>query len=70
MNGPLFFEVYRDGDGRYRWRVRYGERILAESSEAYEDKKKCTAVLKFVWSRAACAPLVDATRGLDPPGVD
>jgi uncharacterized protein YegP (UPF0339 family) len=65
MDGSLFFEIYRDG-GRYRWRLRYGERILAESSEAYEDKKKCTAVLNFVRSQAELAPI----RGLDPPRVD
>ena len=61
MNGPLFFEVYRDGDGRYRWRLRYGGQILAESAEAYNDKKTCTALLQIVRDRSAGRPIVDTT---------
>jgi uncharacterized protein YegP (UPF0339 family) len=41
MDGSLFFEIYRDV-GRYRWRLRYGAQILAESAEAYNDKKWAT----------------------------
>jgi uncharacterized protein YegP (UPF0339 family) len=60
MNGDLFFEVYRNGDGRYRWRLRYGERIVAES-EAYKEKRHCTAELKFIRSQAARIPIKDTT---------
>ena len=64
MDGALFFEVYRGGDGRYRWRLRYGAQILAESSEGYNDKKTCMALLEIVRGRSVGKPIVDTTEGL------
>jgi uncharacterized protein YegP (UPF0339 family) len=61
MDGSLFFEVYRDGEGRYRWRLRYGGQILAESAEAYNDKRTCTTLLGIVRDRCAGRPMVDTT---------
>jgi uncharacterized protein YegP (UPF0339 family) len=61
MDGTLFFEVYRDTAGRYRWRLRYGAQILAESAEAYNDKRTCTTLLGIVRDRSAGRPIVDTT---------
>jgi uncharacterized protein YegP (UPF0339 family) len=61
MDGTLFFEVYRDGTGRYRWRLRYGGQILAESAEGYNDKETCTALLAIVRDQSAGRPIVDTT---------
>ena len=61
MDGTLFFEVYRDGEGRYRWRLRYGAQILAESAEAYNDKEACKALLEIVRDQSAGKPIVDTT---------
>ena len=61
MDGTLFFEVYRDGEGRYRWRLRYGAQILAEPAAAYNDKETCTALLGIVRDRSAGRPIVDTT---------
>jgi uncharacterized protein YegP (UPF0339 family) len=61
MDGTLFFEVYRDGAGRYRWRPRYGGQILAGSAEGYDDKETCTTQLGIVRDQSAGKPIVDTT---------
>ena len=47
MGWSFFYEVYRGGDGRYRWRLKYGAKTLKESDGAYENKKHLTTLLGF-----------------------
>jgi uncharacterized protein YegP (UPF0339 family) len=48
-------EVYRDAQGKFRWRMERGGRIVAESGEGYSRRSGATYALNSLvdWLRKA-----------------
>jgi uncharacterized protein YegP (UPF0339 family) len=38
-------EVYKDGNGDFRWRIKRAGRIVADSAEGYKRRTTCKRVL-------------------------
>ncbi|HYC92333.1 MAG TPA: DUF1508 domain-containing protein [Thermoanaerobaculia bacterium] len=53
------YEIYRDREGRIRWRLRRANgEIVAESAESYADRKACEEDLRWIRANAATASIV------------
>lgn len=50
-------EVYRDSAGEWRWRLRYGGDIIADSSEGYTRRRDCLRALRGLAARMLAASL-------------
>jgi uncharacterized protein len=55
------FEVYKDGKGEYRWRLRTGNgQVIATGGEGYSSKANALGGVKAVQRDAPVAQVVDA----------
>jgi uncharacterized protein len=55
------FEVYKDGNGEYRWRLRTGNgQVIATGGEGYSSKANALGGVKAVRRDAPVAQVVDA----------
>ena len=60
--GTPEFEVYVGGDDDYRWRLQSGNnKVIAASSEGYEEKDDCLHAIDLVKRHASNAPVKDET---------
>ncbi len=56
------FEVYRDGKGEWRWRLKAANgKVIADSAEGYKDRADCPRGIALVRAEAPTARLLDAT---------
>jgi len=54
------FQIFKDGKGEYRWRLRAGNNeIIATSGEGYKAKASCEHGIELVKRDAAGAPVQD-----------
>jgi hypothetical protein len=52
------FELYRDREGKYRWRLRHDNgNVLADSGEGYSTKQKAKQGIESVKTNAPEAPI-------------
>ena len=52
------FELYRDRDGEYRWRLRHSNgNIIADSGEGYSSKANAVNGIESVKENAPAAPI-------------
>lgn len=57
----MYYELYKDVVGQYRWRLRSANhRIIANSGEGYHNKSDCRDAIRLVKSSAS-APVHDNT---------
>ena len=57
----LRFEIYREANGDWRWRLRHQNgNVIADSSEGYRRREDCERGIAIV-KEAAAAPIVDMT---------
>jgi len=59
MLPPKRFEVYKDGDSKWRWRLISKAQIRTESSQGYVSKQGCLNALKVVKALMQDADLVE-----------
>ena len=58
------FELYRDGAGHWRWRLRVQNgNVVADSGEGYARREDCEHAITLVQASAQ-APVVDMTTKL------
>lgn len=55
------FEVYQDGTGRYRFRLKAGNGQVIATGEGYTTKKACLNGITSIRKNAPDAELVDQT---------
>jgi len=56
----MFFELYRDKKGEYRWRLKaHNLKIIATSGEGYHNKKDCRDELEQIKKHAAEAKVIE-----------
>jgi uncharacterized protein YegP (UPF0339 family) len=55
------FELYKDGQGKYRFRLKAGNGEIIAAGEAYESKTSALGGIDSVRRNAANAALVDQT---------
>lgn len=55
------FEVYEDGSGQYRWRLKAGNGEIVATGEAYTTKSAAVKGTESVQRAAAEATVVDLT---------
>jgi uncharacterized protein YegP (UPF0339 family) len=55
------FELYKDGSGKFRFRLKAGNGEVIASSEAYESKASASNGIESVRKNAADATLDDQT---------
>ncbi len=56
------FQVYKDGQGEYRWRLRAdNHEVIADSAEGYSRKESCEHGLELVKKLAPDAEVEDQT---------
>jgi len=54
----MYFLVYKDISGYWRWRLcGIGDRIVAESGEAYYSKLDCMNMIRHLQNNALNAPI-------------
>lgn len=53
------FECFKDGKGKYRFRLKAGNGQIIATSEGYESKDSCIKGIDSVRSNAPTAPIVD-----------
>jgi len=57
---PARFEVYKDGKGEYRWRLRAGNgQVIATGGEGYSTKANAHGGIKAVQRDAPSAAIED-----------
>jgi uncharacterized protein YegP (UPF0339 family) len=58
------FQVYKDIQGEYRWRLRAGNnRIIADSGEGYRSKADCLHGIELVKRDGPDAPVQEVEGG-------
>lgn len=55
------FEIYRDNQGQYRFRLKSGNGQVIASGQGYGTKKACLSGIESIRRNAASAELVDQT---------
>ncbi len=56
----LQFEVYKDGRGKFRWRLKSANgRVMATSGEGYESKASCRGAIAVIQRDAAAATIIE-----------
>ena len=55
------FEIYKDPQGKYRWRLRAPNGEIIAQGEAYETKQGCKDGIDAVKKYAPTAPVIDLT---------
>lgn len=55
------FELYEDSDGKYRWRFRVNNKIIAVSSENYINKPDCFHSIRLIQEGSLDAEIDDQT---------
>ena len=55
------FEVYKDGKGKHRFRLKAGNGQIIATGEAYESMAACMNGIDSVRNHATGAPVVDMT---------
>ena len=56
------FQIYNDGKGKYRWRLRASNgEIIADGNEGYRSKDSCKHGIDLVKQQAASAEVEDQT---------
>ena len=55
------FEIYKDPQGKYRWRLRASNGEIIGQGEAYETKQGCKDGIDAVKKYAPIAPVMDLT---------
>ncbi|WP_107971617.1 YegP family protein [Neisseria elongata] len=54
----MYFEIYKDAKGEYRWRLKAANhQIVAQSSEGYTTKQNCQHAIDLVKSTNADTPV-------------
>jgi uncharacterized protein len=54
----LKFEVYKDGRGGFRWRLKAGNgKVVATSGEGYKAKADCRNGIELIKRAASAAPI-------------
>lgn len=57
----MYFEMYRDARGEWRWRLKAGNHeVIAVSSEGYTSKQSCSHSIDLVKSTTAGTPVKEA----------
>lgn len=56
------FEVYKDNSGKFRFRMKAGDVLLATSGKGYDEKSDCMKVIKHIQSDAAKAKIDDQAK--------
>jgi uncharacterized protein YegP (UPF0339 family) len=69
MPAGTVFEVFKDGRGEYRFRLKQGDTIIAISSKGYESKEDLQKVIGSVQKEAAKAKIVEAKDDKDKKEV-
>ena len=63
-SAELQFELYRDRNGEFRWRLKAGNgRILGQSSEGYQSRAGCLTAIERIRTGAATATVEDLSAG-------
>jgi uncharacterized protein YegP (UPF0339 family) len=55
--GAAVFELYKDKQGEYRFRLKDGDVLLATSGKGYETRAECVKVIDTIKSTAAKAKI-------------
>ncbi len=56
------FEIFRDGDGEFRWRLRAKNgKIVADSGEGYKKRKDCVRGMEITMRAGWYTERVDLT---------
>lgn len=60
-----FFQVFKNGKGQYRWRLRAtNNKIIADSAESYVRKSACLRGIEILKSQSSQAKVMDKTAPL------
>lgn len=46
----MYFEIYQDENGEWRWRLKSGNHEIIASGESYKNKQDCLDCIKLVQS--------------------
>ena len=55
------FEIYKDANGKFRWRLKAPNGEIIAASEAYESKHECQQRMRFLIENAPTAETEDLT---------
>ena len=56
----LRFELYKDGRGRFRWRLKAANgQVVATSGQGYKGKADCRNAIELIKRGASTAPLLE-----------
>lgn len=67
----IFFEVYKDAGGHFRFRIKDGEgAIVASSVKSYQTKAECTKAIEAIRSDAGKAKVIDEPKTEEPKKGD
>jgi uncharacterized protein YegP (UPF0339 family) len=62
MEVNMRFELYRDAEGDYRWRLRHQNgNVIADSGEGYRRIEDCKHAIMIITSLPATTPIKDMT---------
>ena len=53
----MYFEVYKDVKGEYRWRLKAANHEIIAQSEGYTTKQNCLHAVGLVKSTTAATPV-------------
>jgi uncharacterized protein YegP (UPF0339 family) len=57
--GKVIFQVYKDRGGKYRFRLKHGDKTLAISGVGFKDKADCQKVIASIRREATRATVED-----------
>ncbi len=58
----MTFEIYKDSDGLWRWRLRAANYQIIASGESYYNKSDCLHAINLVKKTTAYTPVDDLTQ--------